>query len=161
MRESKSAATGMLRRKVCEDGSNQPTSNEIAFPEAKPNTLTSRKLGKLNASFGTFLHLVFFLTSIGLSQCVQRLASDQFRSEWISLPGRLELWVLWICLSRAIGRLLSPLVFGADTLFGNTLPVMVDMVQGSSVSDLWANPRCGWNCRVAGAELSALATVNR
>lgn len=34
---------------------------------------------------------------------------------------------LWICLSRPIGRLLSPLVFGADTLFGNILPVMVDM----------------------------------
>lgn len=74
----------------------------------------------------------------------------------------------WICLSWAIGRLLSPLVFGADTLFGNTFPVMADMWTYADAPRRWpkahrrriygqAHMR-GWNCLVAGAELSALAT---
>lgn len=64
----------MLRRKVCYTGSNQPTSNAIAFPEAKPNTLTTTETREIERLIWYLLHLVFFLTSIGLSQSVQRIS---------------------------------------------------------------------------------------
>lgn len=55
---------------------------------------------------------------------------------------------LWICLSRATGRLLSPLAFGADTLFvltssdGGQVDILRDDGPGLIAVGFMGNPRC-------------------